>query len=56
MMLDGIVRAPDVIDTAINTANFVPQTTPPSPNRPAFLFSRSDSWVQTISAGLTFTY
>lgn len=56
LMLNGVVRAPDVLDTAINTANFVPSTTPPSPNRPAFLFSRSDVWVQTISAGLVFSY
>jgi Putative beta barrel porin-7 (BBP7) len=56
LLLEGVARAASQIDPFINTANFAPATIPTSPLNPAFNFSRSDIFVQTVSAGLVFSY
>jgi hypothetical protein len=56
LLLEGVARAASQIDPLINTANFAPATTRSSPINPAFNFTRSDIFVQTISAGLVFSY
>jgi hypothetical protein len=57
LLLTQTANAGDQIDTRINPALFPPPTQFPGvPNRPAFSFHHADTWVQSISVGLVFTY
>ena len=58
LLLAGTVHAGDQIDTTLNPNLFPPATQFPGiPNRPALSnLTRTDTWVQSISIGLVFTY
>jgi hypothetical protein len=57
ILLNGVARAADQIDTTINT-NFLPPANLAAggPLRPAFNIQRTDMWIQSINIGLEFTY
>jgi hypothetical protein len=55
LLLNGIARAADQIDTTINP-NFFPNGTQSGPSRPAFNLNRSDLTIQSVNLGVVWTY
>ncbi|HKI32159.1 MAG TPA: BBP7 family outer membrane beta-barrel protein [Gemmataceae bacterium] len=57
LWLDRIARAADQVDQVINPALIPPATgTVTSGSRPAFVLDRADTWLQTLSLGVEFSY
>ena len=54
LVLNGVARAGNQIDTTINPALYNQATA--TPMRPQFSLTRSDLWIQTINLGVVFTY
>ena len=55
LLLSGLARAGNQVDTFINPALFPPSLGTP-PFRPQFLANRADMWIQSLNIGLQFTY
>lgn len=55
ILLNGVARAVDQVDTSINP-NFFPPAIGGGPNRPAFGWVRQDLWIQSINLGVLWTY
>jgi hypothetical protein len=56
LLLNGIARAGNQVNTAINPVNFSPGATGASPNQPTFTFHNSDAWMQTLNFGFVLTF
>jgi hypothetical protein len=56
LWLNRIARAADQADLTLNPALFLPGAIPAPTDRPALLLPRWDSWLQTVSVGVEFTY
>jgi hypothetical protein len=56
MLLNGVARAGNQIDTALTPANFPPAGAPAPGSQPTFRLQRSDVWIQTVNVGLAFTF
>jgi len=56
LLLNGVARAANQVNTAINPANFTPGATGASPNQPTFTFHNSDVWIQTLNFGFVLTF
>ena len=55
ILLNGVARAVDQVDTSLNP-NLFPPAIGGGPNRPAFGWVRQDLWIQSINLGAVWTY
>jgi hypothetical protein len=56
LILNGIVRAGDQIDTSLNPNLFPGSPAQTGPNHPTFFLRRSDSYIQSVTLGLQIAY
>jgi len=57
LWLERIARAADQIDFTVNPTRLPgASATPTGPERPTFLFTRNDAWLQSLSVGAEITY